>query len=161
MTPFEVQAVAVLVDNLDRVSLADEGVTSPTQVFPRILEGSDPTYSIGAYLTSWSAVDAPALGGRDEPQICRYTFGIQTFLKSAVRAEGERLSAVFVKRTRQMLYRDAVLRSQLSALSEVDDFTVERYLRHGLTATEYSDGSISGGFAFLSQAEFYIESEVT
>lgn len=160
MTPLEVQVATVLTANLVRVSLADQGVTTAVQTFNRMLEGSDPNYSVGVYFTSWAPVDRPEIGGWNEPTIGRYVYGIQTFAKSSTRADGEKTSAVFVKRVRQMLYRDAVLRSQLSILSETDDTSIERFLRHGVVATDYSDASIAGGFAFLSQTEFFIESEV-
>lgn len=159
--PLEVEAQQVVLAALERVSLGDLGVVGEPSVFTRLLDATDPNLSIGMAFMSWSPVDTPNIGSWGEPTIGRYVFAVQTFLKVVDRAEGEILSATLVKRVRQTLYRDPDLRSGLGALAEVDeDGTKERYLRHGITTSDYTDGSIQGGFAFLSQTEFFIETEV-
>lgn len=156
--PLEVRAQQVLVEAMRDITISEIATVS---AFPRMLDGTDPTLSVGVFFMSWSPADTPTIGGWDEPVIGRYTFGIQTFLKESRREEGEAASALFVKRVRNVLYRDPVLLAALSVLIDVDDDGgKERFLRRGIATTDYADGAITGGFAFLSQTEFYIDTEV-
>lgn len=156
--PLEVRAQLAIVEAMKLITISEIANVS---AFPRMLDGTDPTLSVGVFFMAWAPADTPVIGGRDEPVICRYTFGVQTFLKESQREAGEAASAVFVKRVRNVLYRDPVLLAAISILADIDDDGAkERFLRRGIATTDYADGAIAGGFAFLSQTEFYIDTEV-
>lgn len=160
--PIEVQAVQIVLDRLATLSLVDQGMPVPVSVYKRSLDGTDPNFSIGMFFSSWAPTPQSAQIGQIEPGIGRYTFGIQAYLKADNRDAGERWMAVLVKRLRNLVYRDPDLRQQLGSLSEMDPEVpaIERTLRFGINQVEYADSAISGGFAYLSQTEFFLETEV-
>lgn len=156
--PIELQVLDALADSLAAIDLSLYALPA-VLVFKRELDGSDPAPSIGIFFHSWQPVEGPQIG-QAEPAIGRYRFSVQTFIKSSEREPGERMNSDFVKQVRKTIYRDKALRDALVAVRESDDETIERPLRWGIDQTFYTDSAITGGFVYLSQTEFYFETEV-
>lgn len=161
MIPAEIAFMDVLVEGLAVISMADQAIATPVSVLGRMLQGTDPDLSIGVFPMSWQPVGAPDIGS-SEPTIGRYVLGIATMLKSPDRVSGERLSGIFVRRVRDALYRHKTMLDALRDVSILDEDAglLERFLRSGITSVDYASSAIQGGFVFVSQTEFFIETEV-
>jgi hypothetical protein len=158
--PIEIAALDALAA-LSSITMVDQGIDTPVTVYGRMLAAGDPDLSIGVFPMGWQPVVSPGIGS-GEPDIGRYNLGIATMLKSVDRLSGERLSAIFVKRVRTALYRHKPLLDDLRSLSSFDDESglTERYQKSGVTSVDYASSQITGGFVFVSQTEFFIETEV-
>lgn len=128
-------------------------------VYRRELDSTDPTFSIGVFLRQHSPMDRPEIGGNGEPGWSRFTFHIQTIVKSPERVRGETWSMQLTKLVRQALYRNAAFRSALLSLKVGDEPPYDRALKCGVLGTEYASGEVAGGMAFMSQTEFFLDAE--
>lgn len=144
----------------DRLSLRDYITESNTAVFKRSLDGTDPNVSIGITFSEWGPNEPSDIGGR-EPALADYSFSLQTLIKHSRREEGEHLGAVMAARLRRMLYRDDALRVSLHTISVSDEDTLERVLKVKVLRQECVDTSFKGGFAFMSQTDFLVTTEIT
>lgn len=154
----EVDCATALADALSKLTLAEYSLGATT-VVRRMLDGTDPNLAVGIFLQSWAPVDRPNIGGH-EPAIARYRFYIQTFIKSTVREDGELWAMTLAKKVRNMIYTDPSLRTALEQLRETDEVRIERTIRYGVEAAEFTDAAITGGLAFFSQTQFWLETEV-
>lgn len=158
MTAIELRALDAIGLALTAVDMSEYGI-SAVSVYKRMLDSTDPHGSVGAFFHSWMPVEGPQIGTW-EPAIARYRYAVQSYLKLAERESGEEQNAAFTKKIRSTLYRDDDLRLSLGSLRDGDTPPIERALRWGIEQTQYSEASITGGFVYLSQTEFYFETEV-
>lgn len=142
---------------LDDMGSAFEGTFA--DVYRRELDNTDENFSIGVFLRSHIPQAAPEIGGNGEPAWSRFTFHIQTIVKSTEREAGERWSMQFTKLIRQALYRNPAFRSAMLSLKVGDEPPYDRALKFGVLTTEYASGEIRGGLAFMSQTEFFLDAE--
>lgn len=142
-----------------RLSISDYFLESQVAVFKRSLDGTDPNVSIGITFTEWQPAE-PMDIGLNEPAQAAYGFTIQSLIKHTKREYGEHVGAVIASRIRQMLYRDEVLRVSLHSISVTSEDVVERVLKVGVLRQECMDTSFKGGFAFMSQTEFQVLTEI-
>lgn len=152
-----INALAVAVS--DRLSLAEFFTESTPSVFKRAVDGTDPNFTIGITFVSW-APDQPVNIGSWEPATAHYVFTIQSLIKHTRREDGEHVGAVLASRIRQLLYRDEDLRLSLHGISANDLGVVERILKVRITGQECMDTPFKGGFAFMSQTELQITTEI-
>lgn len=145
---------------VDRLTMADYAIESRTVVFKRSLDGTDPNVSIGVTFTDWEQAE-PMDIGMNEPAQAHYGFSIQSLLKHTRREHGEHIGAVMAARIRRMLYRDEVLRVSLHSISVTDGDVTERVLKVKVLRQECLDTSFKGGFAFMSQTDFQVTTEIT
>lgn len=143
----------------DRLSLRDYITESTTAVFRRPLDGTDPNISVGVTFNDWEAAQ-PMDIGLNEPAQAWYGFSIQSLIKHSRREEGEHLGTVMAARIRRMLYRDEGLRVSLHSISVTDEDIRERVLKVKVLRQECMDTGFKGGFAFMSQTDFQVTTEI-
>lgn len=158
--PIEVQAWDLLLQAVQGISLLDYGLEEELNFFRRPLGASDPNLSVGVWLASWEALEDPSIG-MVEPDLCRYTFGVQTLCKSDERENGFRTSALLTKKVRLALYRDQEFRLQLGQLREDQDGfpPFERFMRAKYERMNYADMDVGGGFLYISASVFSLDTE--
>lgn len=144
----------------ERLSLSDHFIETPTAVFKRSLDGTDPNVSIGVTFSDWEPAE-PMDIGLNEPAQAHYGFSIQSLVKHSKREYGEHIGAVMASRIRRMLYRDELLRLSLHSISASDGDVLERVLKVKVVRQECMDTSFKGGFAFMSQTDFQVTTEIT
>lgn len=135
-----------------------------TDIKLRPLTREDRSETIGIYPALWTPdEDSMEMRGRTpgEPTIGRYTIMIQLYIKDGDRGRGAAKHSVFAMRTRNVLYRDAVLRGSLPGLSVTDLSVTETLKRWGVRNQRYFSNDLDGTWVYLSSLEFFIETETT
>lgn len=135
---------------------------SDTDVKPRPLATTDRSETVGVYPAYWTPrEDSFELMGRlpGEPTLGRYTLMIQCFIKDSDRERAGAKHSIMTSRTRNVLYRDAVLRIALPQLSVEYSGVTERLKRWGVQSIRYYSNELKGTWVFLSSLELWIETE--
>lgn len=130
-------------------------------VFRRALRATDPNQCISVVPSEWTPDPEGMEIGSVEPTITRYYWGIQAFVRDGDEDRGLATHATMSMAVRGMLYRDAVLKHNLSQL-RVDgaDGSVERTQRWGVTRQVFlSNEQPQGTFLYLSTLQFWLETE--
>ena len=143
-----------------RVQLLDKDLF----VAGRPLRSSDPNQSVGVFGAQWlpNEDSYEMLGGpegRHEPTLQNYLVTVQAFVKDADEERGLATHGVLSKMIRAMLYRDDPLRVALRSLSVQMSGSTERLTRFGVRQQRYFTNEISGSWLYLSNLEFWIETE--
>lgn len=134
------------------------------EVFGRPLRSSDPNQCVGIFGSQWLPDDESyeMLGGpegRHEPTLQSYLITIQAFVKDMDEERGLATHGVLSKMVRSMLYRDNPLRVALLSLNVQMNGSTERVTRMGIRQQRYFSNEIQGSWLYLSNLEFWIETE--
>jgi hypothetical protein len=141
-----------------------QALDADLKVVRRPLRSSDPIQSVGIVPVEWVPdPDSAEMRGQGnvDMSLNTYTLGIQAFVKDGDEERGLATHSVLSKMIRSMLYRDAVLRLGLAALSVTMDGSTERTQRWGIRTQRYVSNEIDGAFLYLSTLEFWLETETT
>lgn len=133
-------------------------------VTKRPLRESDPNMAIGVFAVQWTPDEASyemrnGPTGPSEPTLQNYLITLQSFVKDMDEERGFAKHSVLSKRMRTMLYRDAPLRVGLAGLSASDDGSTETLKRWGLRQTRYFSNELNQLWLYLSNLEFWLETE--
>lgn len=135
-----------------------------TDIKLRPLTREDRSETIGIYPALWTP-DGGSMEMRGqtpgEPTLGRYLIMIQNYIKEGDRQRGAAKHSVFTMRTRNVLYRDAVLRGSLPGLSVTALGVTETLKRWGVQNQRYFSNELGGTWVYLSTLEFFIETETT
>lgn len=130
----------------------------------RPLRDSDQPQSVGVFAVLWTPQEdsyemkgSPI--GRHEPTLQRYLVTVQAFVKNMDQELGISTHAVLSKLIRTTLYRDEALRLALASLTWSTGSLTERTKRWGLTQQRYVSNEIRGEWLYLSNLEFWLETE--
>lgn len=144
----------------DRVLMIDPDPTQPITVVRRPLRTSDPVQCIGVFGATWTPdVTSHEMRGHNEPTLGVYTIAVQVKVEDMDEERGLKLHSTMSKHVRAMLYRDAVLRVGLAALSVTMSGSTERAKRWGVRTQRYLSNELEGSFLHLSTLEFWLETE--
>jgi hypothetical protein len=135
-----------------------------TAIHLRPLTREDRSESIGIYPALWTPVeDSYEFLGRSpaEATLNRYLVMIQNYIKDGDRERGAAKHSVFATRTRNVLYRDAALRIAFPQLVVTDLGVTERVKRWGVQQQRFFSNELAGTWVYLSNLEFFIETETT
>jgi hypothetical protein len=143
-----------------RTALLDEDLF----VIRRPLRTSDPNQAVGIFASQWlpNEESYEMLGGpvgRHEPTLQTYLVTVQAFVKDMDEERGLAVHSVLSKMIRAMLYRDNALRVGLSALLVSMNGSTERTQRWGIRQQRYFSNELSGSWLYLSNLEFWLETE--
>jgi hypothetical protein len=135
-------------------------------VVKRPLRDSDPVQCIGVFASQWmpdeESYEMRGLPtGIHEPTLSSYIISIQVFVKDADEERGAATHATLSKIVRAMLYRDAGLRVALRALTAVVAGSTESTRRFGVRTQRYLSNELSGSWFYLSNIEFWLETETS
>lgn len=143
-----------------RAKLLDKDI----EVFGRPLRSSDPNQCIGILAAQWLPDEESyeMLGGpqgRHEPTLQSYLITVQALVRDTDEERGLATHAVLSKMIRSMLYRDEPLRVALLSLNVQMNGSTERLQRFGVRQQRFFSNEISGSWLYLSNLEFWIETE--
>lgn len=133
-------------------------------VISRPLRNSDPSQSVGVTASMWTP-DSESLEmkgiplGQQEPTLQRYITNIQAFIKNMDEEAGISEHATLSNMLRRMLYSDSTLRVQLGSLVWTDGVKTERAQRWGILNQRFVSNEISGEWLYLSNLEFWLETQ--
>lgn len=129
----------------------------------RPLRSSDPVQSVGIFPAFWNpdeqsyeTIGASAPG---EPTLQTYQISIQALVKDMDEERGLAVHSVLSAMIRSMLYRDALLRVGLGALSVTMDGNTERAQRWGIRTQRFLSNELEGSWIYLSTLDFWLETE--
>lgn len=133
-------------------------------VIRRPLRDSDQPQSVGVFAIIWRPEEDSyemkgVPEGRHEPTLQRYLITVQAFVKNMDQEAGISTHAVLSKLIRTTLYRDQALHLALSSLTWTNGTCTERTKRWGLSQQRYVSNEIRGEWLFLSNLEFWLETE--
>jgi hypothetical protein len=144
-----------------RVTMLD----SDLFVINRPLRENDPNQSVGIVAANWipneesyEMLGAPA-PGRHEPSLQNYFITIQAFVRHGDEEKGLAIHSVLSKMIRAMLYRDEPLRVGLATLSASIGGSTETTKRWGIRQQRYYSNELQGSWLYLSNLEFWLETE--
>lgn len=135
-----------------------------TSIHLRPLTREDRSESIGIYPALWTPVeDSHEMLGRQstEATLNRYLVMIQNYIKDGDRERGAAKHSVFATRTRNVLYRDTALKLAFPQLAVTDLGVTERVKRWGVQQQRFFSNELAGTWVYLSNLEFFIETETT
>lgn len=139
-------------------------IDSDLFVIARPLRNSDPPQSVGVVSSLWTP-DTQSLEmkgaplGQQQPTISRYITVVQAFVKNMNQEAGISEHATLSNMLRRMLYSDSTLRVQLGSLVWTDGVKSERAQRWGILNQRFVSNEISGEWLYLSNLEFWLETE--
>lgn len=139
-------------------------IDSDLFVIARPLRNSDPPQSVGVVSSLWTP-DTESLEmkgaplGQQQPTISRYITVVQAFVKNMNQEAGISEHATLSNMLRRMLYSDSTLRVQLGSLVWTDGVKSERAQRWGILNQRFVSNEISGEWLYLSNLEFWLETE--
>lgn len=139
-----------------------QAIDADFTVLNRPLRPTDPNFSVGVFSTEW-VPDEQSFEMGNEPQtptLGNYYVGIQTLVKSPDTDLGLFASGIFIHNVRMMLYRDSVLRGQLTSLVTTDMWGTESLRRYGTQRTGYISNEIDGTFLSVSSMDLFFETEM-
>lgn len=143
-----------------RIKLLDSGLC----VINRPLRENDPNQSVGIVAANWLPNEesyemrgAPL--GRHEPTLQNYFITVQAFIRHGDEEKGLAIHSVLSKMLRAMLYRDNALRVGLAALSASYGGSTETTKRWGVRQQRYFSNELQGSWLYLSNLEFWLETE--
>jgi hypothetical protein len=133
-------------------------------VYGRPLRNSDPIQSVGITAAQWLPDEESyemrgGPEGRHEPTLQSYLVTVQALIKDGDEERGLDTHAVLSKMIRSMLYRDEPLRVALLSLSVQMGGSTERATRFGIRQQRFFSNEISGSWLYLSNLEFWLETE--
>jgi hypothetical protein len=136
-----------------------------TDIKLRPLNNQDRSETMGIYPGIWTPnEDSYEMRGMQysgEPTLGRYLVMIQNFIKDGDRERGAAKHSIFATRTRNVLYRDPVLRVALPQLVVTDLGVTERVKRWEVRSQRYFSNELGGTWVYLSSLECLIETETT
>lgn len=136
-----------------------------TDIKLRPLNKDDRSETIGIYPALWSPnEDSYEMRGMQyagEPTLGRYLVMIQNYIKDGDRERGAAKHSIFATRTRNVLYRDTVLRVALPQLVVTDLGVTERVKRWEVRSQRFFSNELGGTWVYLSSLECLIETETT
>lgn len=133
------------------------------EVFKRPLRASDPNQCVGIVAAQWVpdeqskqilGVSYPA-----QPTLSRYLVTVQALIRDMDEERGLNVHSVLSRMLRSMLYTDQPLRVGLSALTSALNGTTESARRWGVSQQRFFSNQISGEWLYLSNLEFWLETE--
>lgn len=130
-------------------------------VFKRPLRPTDPNQCVGITAAQWTP-DNDSLeirGGFQEPPLSRYMITVQAFVKDMDEIRGLNVHSVLSRRIRNMLYNDTPLRLALASLSSTLDGATESARRWGVSQQRFFANEIEASWLYLSNLEFWLETE--
>lgn len=133
-------------------------------VIARPLRNSDMPQSVGVTSSLWTP-DISSLEmkggalGQQQPTLSRYITNIQAFVKHMDEEIGISAHATLSNMLRRMLYSDSALRVQLGSLVWTDGIKTERAQRWGIINQRFVSNEVSGEWLYLSNLEFWLETE--
>lgn len=132
------------------------------KVLRRPINPTDPNQCIGISGQLWTPDENSHEMPSVEPTLGNYTIKIQCFVKDMDEMRGLSSHSVLSKLVRNMVYRNATLRTALTNLSDSTGGAVERLKRYGVRSQEYISGEVPAGtFMYLSTLDCYFETETT
>jgi hypothetical protein len=155
---------------VDLVAFRMQFLDADLQIFKRPLRDSDPIQCVGVFAQQWLPdTDSQEMRGRipgqtigyKEPSIEQYLISIQAFVKDMDEERGLATHSVLSEMVRTMLYRDATLGVALAALSTTLNNVQKRTGRWGIRQQRYFSNELQGSFLYLSNLEFWLETENT
>lgn len=146
----------------ERLALIDEDIV----LLKRPLRDSDPIQSIGVFGNLWMPDEDTyemrgSPPGWHEPSLSSYLISIQVFIKDADQERGAAVHGTLSKIVRAMLYRDDTLRVALRMLTAQAAGSTESTRRFGVRTTRYLTNELSGSWLYLSNIEFWLETETS
>ena len=146
----------------ERLDLIDPDVV----LLKRPIKESDPVQAIGVFGTLWTPDEDTyemkgSPPGIHEPTLSSYIISIQVFIKDADQERGAAVHGTLSKIVRAMLYRDDALRVALRQLTAVAAGSTESTRRFGPRTTRYLTNELSGSWLYLSNIEFWLETETS
>lgn len=133
-------------------------------VVQRPLRESDPNQSVGIVAANWipneesyEMLGAPQ--GRHEPTLQNYSITVQAFVRHGDEEKGLATHSVLSKMLRAMLYRDNALRVGLALLSAEMNGATEIAQRWGVRQQRYFSNELQGSWLYLSNLEFWLETQ--
>lgn len=151
---FPASIVTTLTRNLRRLPVIQE-------VLMRPLRPVDPNYCLGVFANDWT----PGIGsyaiGQEDPQHATYHVRIQCMVKHLIEQEGLQEHSVLSKSLRAMVYRDAQLRAELTALAEETFGVAERLKHYTVQAQRFLTNELSGSYIYLSSMDVNFNVEHT
>jgi hypothetical protein len=137
---------------------------SDVAVVERMLVRNDPSQSVGIYPVTRGEdqnsyeLKGNVLGG-NKASLSRYKLGIQAFIRADTPEGGSQQHAVLAKAIENVLYNDAPLNVGLESLAVTENNKVERILRHGVGATRYLSGELQAKLVYLSNTEYWLDTQ--
>lgn len=135
------------------------------KMLKRPIRESDPNQAIGIFGNTWMPDDDSVemrgitFGSATEPSLGRYVISIQVFVKDMDEERGAATHATLAKIVRAMLYRDTNLHVALRALTANVAGSTERTSRFGVGTQRYLSNELSGSWLYLSNVDFWLETE--
>jgi hypothetical protein len=141
-------------------------IDSDLVILKRPLRASDPVQTIGVSAAQWLP-DEESFEMRGlpaaihEPTLSSYLITIQVFVKDTDEERGAAVHATLAKHVRTMLYRDTALIVGLRQLSATVSGSTESTGRFGIRTQRYLSNELSGSWLYLSNIEFWLETETS
>ena len=157
---FPMNAVEVIVAALrSQVGPSTQGTDDGVRVFPRPLDETAQTQSIGVYPDIRTPdEDSREIGGI-EPTIHRYSIPIETHVADADRAAGIAVHGMLTALVDHVLYRHDPLVGALQQLTSTSLGVTTSYYRHGVGTQQYLTGVNGRTTVFRSMTEFWLETQ--
>jgi hypothetical protein len=152
---------------IDLLATRIQYIDADLAVMKRPVRDIDPAQTVGVTAATWTPNEnSYEMKGQEqgpaEPTIQNYLITVQAFIRSANEENGLAVHSVLTKMIRSMLYRDAALRVGLSSLVITDEFgATERTRRWEVRLSRYFSNELNEEFIYLSNTEFWLETETT
>lgn len=145
-------------------SALDNGFDGDYTIVRRPIRSGDPAQTIGIFAFDWTPTPGSAemnSAHLKEPTLQTYTIRIQLLRKDADEVSGRASAALDTKILRTVLYRDSDLQVSLGQLTEDLLGSRERMQRWGLRNQRFFNNQVGAQFLFLTQTDFWAETEST
>lgn len=151
---FPASIVTTIARNLRRLPVI-------TEVLLRPLKPVDPNYCLGVFANDWT----PGIGsygiGQEDPQHAVYHIRVQCMVKHLSEEQGLQEHSVISKSLRAMVYRDAQLRAELTAMAEETFGVAERIKHYTVQAQRFLTNELAGSYIYLSNMDVNVNVEHT
>jgi hypothetical protein len=151
---FPATIVKTVARNLKRLGAIEAVVKRPVRPI-------DPNYTLGVFAFDWIPAPGSYGIGQEDPQTGIYHLRIQCMVKHTNEEEGLQEHSVLSKSLRAMLYRDAQLRAELTALEETTFGVTERLQHFTVQSQRFMTNELDGAYIYLSAMDVNFNVEHT
>jgi hypothetical protein len=146
-------------------TLADElqKIDSDLTIKKRPLQSGDPVQCLGITAALWSPDEQSwEMGSQNYvgPTLNRYTVGIQVFAQDMDQERGLATISTLSHAVRSRLSSDMDMRVALALLENTTNGVTEKFRRSGIPTQRFLSNEIEGSFLFMSNLEFFVETEI-
>jgi len=156
LTSFPVNIINALAVEMNKID-------DDLEVLKRPLRTGDPIQCIGITAALWTPDEESYEfdgGFPGAPTVNTYTIAIQVFNQDMDQERGLATNSTLANLVRRRLSSNMDVRVALTLLENTTNGVTERYKRSGVPTQRFLTNEIEGSFLFMSNLEFFVETEI-